>query len=96
MLRNRLKQVIQKKVDKVNAKKAPREAKLWPHQELQALANALSVSFSTAKNWYRNVYQPKGDNFYRLPEHYKVKWEKFYYKKVIIKSRNVNKESLAK
>lgn len=79
-MNNRLKQIIAKKLEKAKAKGKKKSAM----QELHEVAEVFGVSFWTVLNWYSNKYQPQGENFYKLAEHYKVKWQRFYYKKVKI------------
>lgn len=90
-MNNRLNQCIQKKLLKMNAN-VPKRKKKWSRtQELRWCAQQMGVSYETAYKWCRNLEQPAQFRMHKLAELYKTRFDKFYYKKVKLNLKNLQK-----
>ncbi len=81
-MNNRLKTFVQKKVDKMNAKKAKREKKWSVTQELKWCAEQMSVSYNSVLAWYLNRIQPEDTRKPALARLYGSSYGRFYYEKI--------------
>lgn len=77
--KNRLREIVQQKCEKVNLTKKRREKKWRAKYELQKIADTLHVSWFTVWDWYLNKHQPRGDSQAQLASYYKIDPKKFYY-----------------
>lgn len=75
---NQLKKYIIKKCFMANKDKRNKDGLYKPKDEIVAISQKLHVSLRSVWNWYTNDYQPTGQNYYLLPEHFNVSWKTFY------------------
>ncbi len=78
-MKNRLREIVDAKVAKININKKGREKKYRAKFENMKTAKLLKVSFSSVDNWYHNRSQPKPHNQLRLARLYKKKFGEFFY-----------------